>query len=410
MKTPYRYLIGIAAGLLAGLFLPADNGILSTLGIASEISLRIGRYIILPLMFFSLPVAITRLRREGILGSLLLNAGLYALFSAAALTVLGTLIAWLTGFGRIPVIPGTPLDADVVSLGTMIRNILTFNGFRSLIGDSSFILPILVPAFLLGWHFHHDREIAEPAYNLFDSLSRILYRINRYILSLMPLMIAILSAQAVLQIRGVVDFQRFLPMIGVLLAVCVVLIGAVYPLILRLSCGHRSPWKDLAGLSGAFLGAMVSGSPLFNYGNLIRHLKENLNVPRKTAALLTPLYLMFSRGGTALISAFAMLTVIRSYSSLEITLFQAAWTALFVFLISFALPATPDRGLAASLVMLGALYGRGLDDGWLILVPALPVLYMVAALLDSATGAMMILILTRRIASREDDAVTAVRF
>ena len=410
MKTPYRYLIGIAVGLIAGFLLPATEAITGVVDILAELSLRLGRYMVLPLVFFSLPVAVTRLRREGVLGTVLSRTALYALATSAALTAIGTLFAWLVGFGRIAVIPGTAPEIEVVRLMDLLRRILTFNSFGALVGDPSFLLPLVLPAFLIGWHLHHDREIAEPTFNLFDSVSRILYRINSYFLILMPGLLAVLTVSTTLEARAVVEFRRFLPMAGVLLGVAVVLIGGIYPLVLWLSGNRRSPWKDLAGMSGALLGAMVSGSPLFNYGNLTRHLKENLNVRRNTAALAAPAYLMFARGGTALIASFAMLTIVRSYSSLEITLFQAAWTALFSFLISFALPATPQGGLVAALMILGGLYGRGLDDGWLILVPVLPVLGMIATVIDTATGAVLILIINRRAGLEEPDMVSGVRF
>ena len=71
---------------------------------------------------------------------------------------------------------------------------------------------------------------------------------------------------------------------------------------------------------------------------------------------------------------------------------------------------SPDRGLAAALVILGGLYGRGLEDGWLILVPALPLLIMLSALLDTATGAMLLLLINRKSGQEEEDAFAAVRF
>lgn len=410
MKTPYRYLIGIAVGLIAGFLLPATEAVTGVINLLAELALRLGRYLVLPLVFFSLPVAVTRLRREGALGTVLSRTALYALATSAALTAIGTLFAWLVGFGRIAVIPGTSPEVEVAGLMDILRSILTFNGFSALVGDPSFLLPLVLPAFLIGWHLHHDREIAEPTFNLFDSVSRILYRINRYFLLLMPGLLAVLTVSTTLDARGVVDFRRFLPLAGVLLGVAAVLIGGIYPLVLWLAGNRRSPWKDLAGMSGALLGAMASGAPLFNYGNLTRHLKENLNVRRNTASLAAPLYLMFARGGTALITAFSMLTIIRSYSSLEITPFQAAWTALFSLLISFALPASPRGGLVAALMMLGNLYGRGLDDGWLILVPILPILGMIAVLIDTATGAMLILIINRRAGLEEPDAASGIRF
>ncbi|PIE03994.1 MAG: hypothetical protein CSA76_06590, partial [Spirochaetales bacterium] len=300
MKTPYRYLIGISVGVLAGLLLPSGQQVADLINLGAELSLLLGRYLVLPLIFFTLPVAVTQLRRGGQLGTLLLRAGILVLISSAVLAVLGTLSAWFPEFGRIPVIPSTYTGEQPVKFLEMIRGILQ--------GNSKIVLTLLVPAFILGWHFHHDREIAEPSYNVFDSLSRILYRAECFFLLLMPVMLAFLSASAVMQTRLVTDFQRFWGLLGMLYGLCLVLAAAVYPLILRLTGSSLKPWKDLAGLSGALAGALVSGSPLFNYGNLVLHLKENLNIPRKNAGLTAPVYLLFARGGTAFIAAFSMLT------------------------------------------------------------------------------------------------------
>jgi aerobic C4-dicarboxylate transport protein len=410
MKAPYRYLIGIGIGLAAGLVLGGGDRLFHAVGVVAEITQRLGLYLLLPLVFFSLPIAVTRLRRVGKLGGVLWKAALYAVISGAVFALLGTLSAWFIGFGRIPVIPGTAPETEIVGLVDLIRNTITRNGFRTLVGESSFLLPIMIPAFLLGWHFHHDREISEPAYNFFDSLSRLIYRANRYLLILMPGFLAVFTTGVVLGIRRIVDFQRFLPLLGILLGITFVLVIGVYPLLLWLAGGRKSPWRAMKGMSGALLGAAVSASPLFNYGNLTMHLKENLNISRQNAALTAPAYLMFARAGTAMVTAFCMMTVIRSYSSLEITLFQAAWTALFSFLISFALPAAPVNGLAAALIMMGGLYGRGLDDGWLILAPILPILFMITALLDTSTWIVMILLLNKNCGLAEDEAVPGLRF
>lgn len=410
MKTPYRYLIGVGIGLAAGLTLGVGDQIFDAVTVAAEISVRLGLYLLLPLVFFSLPIAVTRLRRIGKLGGLLGKAALYAVISGAVFALLGTLAAWFIDFGRIPVIPGTAPEIQTVGLIDLIRNTISRNGFRTLVGDSSFLLPLMIPAFLLGWHFYHDREISEPAYNLFDSLSRLIYRANRYLLILMPGFLAVFTTGMVLGIRRIVDFQRFLPLLGFLLGITLLLVVGVYPLILWIAGGRKSPWPAMKGMSGALLGAAFSASPLFNYGNLSMHLKENLKISRRNAALTAPTYLMFARAGTAMMTAFCMMTVIRSYSSLEITLFQASWTALFSFLLSFALPAAPVNGLAAALIMMGNLYGRGLDDGWLILAPVLPILLMITTLLDTSTWIIMILLLNKNCGLEEDETVPGLRF
>jgi len=409
MRTPFRYLIGITVGIVVGFLLETGTVAADIVDIVVDLSMRIGRYLLLPLIFFSFPVAVTQLRRLKKLGSAAYRSLLYIVFSAAVLTVLGTMIAWIINIGRIPAIPGNPSDFSVMELGSVIEETIRMNSFRVFVGNSFFILPLLLPAFLLGWHMYHDREIAEPVFNFFDSFSRLLYRINYYILVLMPGMLAFLSMAVVIQARQVVDFQRFIPLIAVSLGLVIVLLGGLFPFMLKKVRENRSPWKTIASLSDALTGALVSASPLFNYGNLTKNLKEKLKIRRHSAAFMIPIYLMFARAGTAMISAICMLTVIRSYSSLEITLFQAAWTALFSFLVSFLLLASPERGLSASLIILGKLYGRGLDDGWLILAPVLPLLTMLTALLDTVVSVLLLLLVNKKIGLEEAGANNELR-
>jgi len=366
--------------------------------------LRIGRYMVLPLVFFSLPVAVTKLRRTRKLGLILRYSAYYAIIATLLLALLGTLIAWMADLGRLSVISGTAPDIVIYDLKRILREIFNQNSFRVLVGNYSFLLPLIVPAFILGWYMYYDKAIAEPTFNLFDSITRLLYKINRRLMVLMPLMLAVFTATSLIESKRILDFASFLPLLGTAFAVSLFLIGAVYPLVMRAMLGRGYSWKVMAGLMGALLSCFISGSPLFNYGNLTRHLKENLNIPRHNAALIAPLYMLFARAGTAMLSAMCMLTVIRSYSSLEITYFQVAWVVIFSFLISFALPANPNWGIVAALALLFSLYGRGLDEGWLILAPILPLLAMLGSVLDSATGAVMLVLINRRCEKEELNA------
>ncbi len=70
---------------------------------AVDLAIRVGRYLLFPLIFFSLPVAVTRLRRMDKLGTVLRRSLLYIAIAGATLTVAGTLLVWLIDFGRIPV-------------------------------------------------------------------------------------------------------------------------------------------------------------------------------------------------------------------------------------------------------------------------------------------------------------------
>jgi len=401
MKTPYQYLLGISIGVGAGLLLEPSDSLVGVLQTIVDMCLRIGRYMVLPLVFFSLPIAVTKLRRTRKLGRLLRYSAYYAVIATLLLALLGTLIAWIADWGRLSVISGTAPDIIIYGLKRILLEIFNQNSFRVLVGSPSFLLPLIVPAFILGWYMYYDKAIAEPTFNLFDSITRLLYKINRRLMILMPFMLSVFTATALIESKRIVDFASFLPLLGTAFAISILLIGAVYPLVMRAMLGRGYSWRVMAGLSGALLSCFISGDPLFNYGNLTRHLKENLNIPRHNAALIAPLYMLFARAGTSMLSAICMLTVIRSYSSLEITYFQIAWVVIFSFLISFALPANPNWGIVAALTLLCSLYGRGLDDGWLILAPILPLLAMLGSVLDSATGAVMLVLINHRCEKEE---------
>ncbi|MCK5737279.1 MAG: cation:dicarboxylase symporter family transporter, partial [Spirochaetaceae bacterium] len=139
MKAPYRYLLGIIIGLAAGFLLNTSDAVTAFLAEAVDLTIRISRYLLLPLIFFSLPVAVTRLRRLGILGSLLRRSSLGALIASAVLSILGTVIIWLTGSGRIAVVPGSVPNIPVTKLGTLIHSTLPLNGFRILTGEPSYL-------------------------------------------------------------------------------------------------------------------------------------------------------------------------------------------------------------------------------------------------------------------------------
>jgi len=396
MKTPYQYLLGISIGIGAGLLLKPSDSLVEILQTIVDVCLRIGRYMVLPLIFFSFPVAVTKLRRTRKLGQVFQYSAYYTIVTSLLLTLLGTLLAWMLDFGRLSVIPGTAPDINFYDLKRVLHEIFSQNSFRVLIGNPSFLLPLIVPAFFLGWYMYYDKVIAEPTFNLFDSVNRLLYKINRRLMILLPIMMSFFTATALMESKRIMDLTNFLPFLATVFAICVLLIVVIYPLVMRVILGRGYSWRVMAGLTGALLGCFISGSPLFNYGNLTLHLKENLNIPRHNAALITPLYMMFARAGTAMLSAICMMTVIRSYSSLEITYFQIAWIVMFSFLISFALPANPNSGIVAALALLCSLYGRGLDDGWLILAPIFPLLTMLSSVLDSATGAIMLVLINRR--------------
>ena len=70
MKIWMKYLMAALVGLALALAVPLkDTGLASALSFLLEISIRIGRYALLPLVLFSVPVAVFEPTRTGSSGS-----------------------------------------------------------------------------------------------------------------------------------------------------------------------------------------------------------------------------------------------------------------------------------------------------------------------------------------------------
>ena len=383
MKVWFKIVLGVALGLVLGFFLPLparnETSLLFQLG---DFILSVGRYALFPFLFFSVAVAINDLNRTGKLGPVLVRSLGYMVVSSLLLVLIGALFILLFSPERIPITSRRETELIFQSWNDTLANLVPKNLFQILTGGADFLLPVYALSFLLGLHFHFDRAVTEPTVNLFDSLSRIFYHLNSFIIEILGWGMIVLSAAWLVQIRLIQDISLYFQIFAVLLVAALFVVFVVMPALLYLLVDRKNPFPWIFGMVGAGLGAFFSGDSFFSLGLATRLTRENLGVPRKVGAVNLPLFAMFGRAGTALTSTVAFFIILKSYSSLEISFEQILWTISFAFLLSFALPSVPGLGTYINLSLLCSLYGKGLENGYLNLQPILPVLVSFAALLD----------------------------
>lgn len=396
MKVWLKLLLGAALGVALGLFLPvpvrADASLLLQV---NDFILSLGRYALFPMVFFSTAVALSDLHRDKKLWSVLARSLVYMVLGTLILVLVGALFILLFSPERIPITSRRETELIFRSWNDTLANLVPKNLFQILTGGADFLLPLYVLAFILGLHFPFDRGVTEPTVNLFDSLSRILYHLNSFIIEVLGFGMIVLSAAWMTQIRLIQDIQLYFQFFAVLSLATIVVLFAVIPALLWFFGGRQNPYKWIFGMLGAGLGAFFSGDSFFSLGLVSRLTRENLGVPRKVGAVNLPLFAMFGRAGTALTSTIAFFIILKSYSSLEISLEQILWTVFFAFSLSFALPSVPGLGAYINLSLLCSLYGRGLENGYLTLQPVLPILVSFSALLDVYMGSLAALLVTR---------------
>ncbi len=383
MKLWMKYFIAVALGILAGFLLPAYEEVDEILTFLGEQSINLGRYVLFPLVFFSLPIAVCQLKRLNKFSALLFRIILSTVLATAIMLTVGMAVAMLLPSGRIPITIQEDLDYSNPGFSQIVSHVISPNLFQVFTGDASLLLPLCALALFLGIIFNFDKEQTGPVYNLFDSFSRIFYRMNWHIIKVQAVLIFFISFVTIRSLKEISDFSFYLQHILILTVSSAVILFLLYPITLYLIGGRGNPLNHVYSIMTPLLTGLVSGDIFFNYGILTAHLKENEGISREVGGIAVPLLTLFARSGTALVGGASMLLIIRSYTSLDLTPYQVLWVFFFSFLYSFALSHAPRLGIYALLSLLCGSYGRGLDRGYILLLPILPILIGFSALLDT---------------------------
>lgn len=395
MKVWIKLLAGTIIGLLLGLFLPIKEPGYEVVSYLSGLVINIGRYAIFPFIFFSLAIGTFELKTEKRVLKTYGRAILYMVASTAVLSLVGALSVLLMSPDRIPIVIEEELVFNRPGIKEIFQQIFPRNLFNVFGNDGAFLLPLCFLSFFLGLNFTFDRLVTRPAVQFFDSMARIFYHINTFVLEILGIGMIALSAFLVQQSVGAPEIGLHKQLLLVLSIDTVLILFGIYPGLLFLLTEKKNPYRWLYAILAPAIAGLVSGDCYFSLGFSIRNGKENLGIPRKTGSATFPLFALFGRAGTALVSSVSFIVIINSYSSLGITALDLFWVILFSFLVSFTLGGVPGGGAFVALSSLCALYGGGYEEGYLILKPVAPLLVSIAVLLDVATASFASMLVAR---------------
>ena len=395
MKIWIKYLLAVIAGILLGVYiLDTGESARDTLSFLSQLTKNIGRYAVYPLVFFSLTYASYKLRIERRILAVYGKIAVLIAFSGVILTVIGTAAVYFLAPERIPIIVETEKLYSFPGLEEILFSTFPRNLFRIFIGDGNFLLPLALFSIFLGLNFSFDKIHTRPAVQLFDSFSRIFYHMNRFILEILGFGLIILSAATVVTIRSTTEFELYSQLILLIGLLTAFIILGVYPILVYFLAGRENPFKYLYAIAAPALAAFLSGNAYFSLSPLAPHVKENLGIPRKVGATTLPIFTLFGKAGTAMVTSVTFIVIVRSYSSLGFGVDTLLWVMVFSLLTSLLTGSVPGLGVVVSLSTMCALYGRGIENGFLIVQPVIPLLISFAVLLDVVTAALGTLVVS----------------
>ena len=400
MKVWIKYLLGIALGILAALILPFW-GVRGSefLSFTTELFVRFGRYLVVPLVFCTSVVSINRLRSSKNLLKTTIWTFSIIIISALILTIVGTASILLVKLPRIPITIDVATEITHIDVKGMVLSLFPYSAFDAL-REGSFLLVAFLFGSLIGWESASDQVTFKPVSTIADSFSKLFYYISVFFTEVMSVFIIVFVIYWTLTFRSVISTGIYTPMIIMFVCDFVIIAGIIYPLIIRYVCHDPRPYRVLyAGIAPMLL-SFICGDTNLSLPLTMRHGKESLGIRRRCNGFVYPLFSMFSRGGSALVTTICFFLIWRSYSSLSIPFSDIMWVSLLSFGLSFLLGGFPSGGAFILLTILCEKYGKGFETSFLLLSPASLIICSFASLFDTVTvmfGSYIVAVKTKNI-------------
>ena len=366
MKVWLKLLIGAFLGMTIGFLLPESQGVYTAFEWMEKLALGIGRYAVVPVLVFSLTIAVYELRMDDQFWPYVLKHFLLIVAASILVIFLGIIATtiFLSNQSRIPI--ETIVQQEVLNIDPIanLLEIFPSNMFSILGGNGIYLFPVCIFAFFLGMGLNYDRNYSKPVISLVDSLSRIFYHVASFFSEILGFIIIILSAYWAIRFGSVIQAKVFTDLIILLGVLSIVLCFGILPLFLYLLKPKVNPWRILYGFLGPAIAAFFSGDVNFTIPVLQRHSKENFGIRRRSSSLSIALFSTFCRGGSAMVAAAAFILLIKSYSHIQISFIELFSIGFRAFIISFLLSRHPGQGAFIALTALCFSYGGGEYETW----------------------------------------------
>jgi Na+/H+-dicarboxylate symporter len=278
-------------------------------------------------------------------------------------------------------------DSFDLGIKNMILSLFPFSAFDAL-KEGSFLLVTFLFGALIGWEsaVNVETTLFKPVFSLADSLSKLFYNIAVFFTEVMSVLCIAIMCNWTLSFKSIIMTGIYTPMIIMFLVDLILVVGVIYPLIIRYLCHDPHPYRVLyASIAPAFL-SLISGDANLVLPLTIRHGKESLGIRRRCGGFSFPLFSIFARGGSALVTTIGFILIWRSYSSLSIPFVDILWIFAVSFGLSFLLGGIPSGGAFILLTILCTKYARGFETSFLLLKPAALIICSFATVFDTITA------------------------
>ncbi len=344
MQLSTKILIGLVAGIVAGILLQGAPDVASTwIKPFGTLFLNLIKMIIVPLVLASLVVGTCGLGDAKKLGRIGGKTLAYYLLTTAFAVTLGLILANVFKVGAGFVLPAEIKAAEASQMPKFVDtllNIIPANPIKALADGN--MLQIIAFALILGGGIVVLGDKGKPLFNFFDSLAEATYKITGGIMNFAPYAVFALITPVV----ATNGPKVLLPLLSVIIIVyvgCFLHAALVYSSTLVV-LAKFSPMKFFKGIFPAQAIAFTTCSSAATLPINMRCTEENLGVPKSISSFVLPLGATINMDGTALYQGVCALFIANVFG-VELTMSQQFTIVLTATLASIGTAGVPGAGL-----------------------------------------------------------------
>lgn len=398
MSLAAKIFIGMALGIALGLGLMGHPDFaVSYVQPFGTIFLNLIKFIVVPLVLFSIMAGIIQLNDVRKIGSIGLKTVAFYLCTTACAIIIGLLFAGLFS-GHYMLLETTDLVYEQKS---------SFNIMETLVGifPSNFVTPqanavmlqVIVIALFMGFGLVLAGEKARPARELVESVNAVCLKVMELIIALSPYGVFCLITPVVAKNGPSVLGSLALVLLTAYLAY-VVHMALVYSAALR-AMGQMSPLAFFKGMAPAMMMAFSSASSV---GTLPINMEcvEKMGGRRDIVSFTLPLGATINMDGTAIYQGVCAMFIAACYG-VHLTLGQMATIVLTATLASIGTAGVPGAGMIMLAIVLESV---GLPVAGIALVAGVDRIFDMGRTTVNITGDAACALIVSRMETRKEGA------
>lgn len=356
MNLSVLILAALAVGILFGTVLntsfpaaiaPLDLYLLSPLGAAF---LRIIQFVVVPLIFSSLILGVTKIKDANQVGRYILKLmTCYVVTSSISLCVgMSVALVLHPGVGMTGLaIPATAKAIATPSAIDWLLSLIPVNPLAALTNGN--LLQVIISAALFGTGIQFAQEKAQPFIEFLESIYIISENILGVILYAAPVgVFALISSTIATQGLGLI-FRLLLYVAGLWLATAITI--GLY--LILLTCLKAEPIKLFRSLTPSFFLGFGTASSNAVLPLVLQNLQDNYGLRSEIASFAIPLGTALKRDGATILQGFNAIFIAQMYH-IPLTPSLLLTIGLSSLLVSFCTPGVPGSALITMATVLSA--------------------------------------------------------